>query len=361
MSSLFARRSRRFETIADDHQTRRLFGGVGDDDDGPMIAQHTNPIAERKREEERLREEAEGANKKIDPALAALAPSATPAGGAKGGKTGGGVAQRFARVPQSALDEMKGIVDTSKSGGSGIDGWNLKAVAEKNVPGVVLDDGDRPAVVRSSSRAPSRAPVRQSSRVPLVPADDVALRARSVERSNSNDRSVPAIARVPSLTPAPPSLAPPRSSTPARSNSLTGRTASITRQASSAASPGGNATAAAGTAAALPLAAVPMSGRQPTVDLRRQSSDVQPGALLRSPTGGAPPPTATTQTRPPGGARSSSPMVGSRAQQQQRSASPMVGAKGSGPSTPKPPPPSSAAAGGPPPSKRKVSTAVTPQ
>lgn len=36
-----------FESIADDHPTRRLFGGVGGEDDGPLMEQHANPIAMR--------------------------------------------------------------------------------------------------------------------------------------------------------------------------------------------------------------------------------------------------------------------------------------------------------------------------
>jgi hypothetical protein len=202
-----------FETIPDDHQSRRLFGGVGGEEEGPMIEQHTNPIAERKRHEEQMREEAEGVEKVVDPALAALT-----ANSSKVSQGTNVVTTRFSRVPQSAIDEMCGVVDNSKSGGSGIDGWNVKAPAVVTVAAAIASVEDvKPALMRATSRQPSHAPIRQSSRVALVPADDI--RARSVERSNSIDRT-PALARVPSLTPASPALAP-RSTTPQRAPSIT--------------------------------------------------------------------------------------------------------------------------------------------
>lgn len=41
-----------FEHIADDHPTRRLFGGLGGgDDEGPMLASNVNPLASRENQE----------------------------------------------------------------------------------------------------------------------------------------------------------------------------------------------------------------------------------------------------------------------------------------------------------------------
>jgi hypothetical protein len=369
-----------FETIPDDHPTRRLFGGVGGEEEGPMIAQHTNPIAERKREEERLREEAEGAAKMGDPALAALAAaaaerSAAVKAAATGGKStkGGAVAQRFSRVPQSAINEMRGIVDTSKSGSSGIDGWNVAKPSVVVVPSIAAAAADdassaqapRPGMPRTMSRQPSRAPMRQSSRVQLMPADDASLRARSVERSPSAERGGDArlpLARVPSLTPAPVSAA------PARTNSINGRQPSINRAASTASA----AAAPAPAPAPAPAARTPsMAVRSPppppsSSSAARVASRTAPGPIAgANPNAGAgataggrsssPAPVMRATTTAAAGTAGNAASAASPASAPPRASSPAIarqatGGSGAVVSIARNP------AGGPPPARRKVTS-----
>lgn len=52
---------RRWEGLADDHPSRKLFGGLGGEEEGPMIAQNVNPLADLYGNDEEARRAAEAA------------------------------------------------------------------------------------------------------------------------------------------------------------------------------------------------------------------------------------------------------------------------------------------------------------
>jgi hypothetical protein len=57
-------RNNRFETITDDHPTRKLTGGVGGgEDDGPMIEQNQNPLGQGQQMQKAVADDTQGDKK----------------------------------------------------------------------------------------------------------------------------------------------------------------------------------------------------------------------------------------------------------------------------------------------------------